>query len=58
VRKKGPNAWRRACFNKPRKSRSGVGTSGSRNHKTSGSVKSTGLAIPWCSVRCTAVSSR
>jgi len=36
------------------------GTYGSRQraHKMSGSVKSTGLSTPWCSVRCTAFSSR
>jgi hypothetical protein len=36
------------------------GTWGSRQHahKTKGSLKSTGFAAPWCSVRCTALSSR
>src|SRR5207237_145913 len=40
--KKHANAWRRTCLNEPRNSRDWVGTCSSRNHRMSGSVRSTG----------------
>lgn len=40
------------CCDDSRNSRHQVGAGGSLNHNMRGSVRSTGLATPWCSVRC------
>ena len=52
------NTCRCAYFKTTRNSRHRLGACGSRNHRISGSFKSTGFPTPWCSVRCTAASSR